>query len=138
MSIHWQYIDKILVGSKQWEFRRRTALKPGDRIWMYGTAPYAAVLGWFEIGNVIELDAVRPDAIIAQQGGLTPQELANYFSGRTVGYGLRVHRRGELRPTVRLPGGEPGPQSYRLLGGRAGDAMLLEELKSASAGHELS
>ena len=137
MSIHHNYVEKILAGTKQWEFRRRTALRAGDRVWMYATAPCAAVLGWFEVGYVLELDAVRPDAIVARDGASTPQELAEYFSGRTVGYGLKVRRRGRLQPPLSLPGGEPGPQSYRLLGSRAGDAVFLHELQSASTGCDL-
>lgn len=137
MSIHRVHVDAILEGSKRWEFRRRTALKPGDRIWMYATAPSAAVLGWFELGRVLELDAARPDARVAREGRSTPRELAEYFSGRRVCYGLQVRRRGRLQPAVQLPGRERGPQSYRLLGSRPTDAALLRALQSASAGHEL-
>jgi len=136
MSIHRNYVDEILAGIKRWEFRRRTALQPGDRVWMYATAPTAAVLGWFEVGRVLKLDAARPDARVAQEGRSTPGDLAEYFRGLTVGYGLEVHHRGCLQAPVQLPGREPGPQSYRFLGGRTTDAAFPRALKSASADPE--
>jgi predicted transcriptional regulator len=88
MSIHRGHVDEIFDGVNRWEFRRRTALRPGERVWMYATAPSAAVLGWFEVGQVLELDAARPNVRVAREGRSTPQELAEYFSGRIVG--LRI------------------------------------------------
>jgi predicted transcriptional regulator len=131
MSIHREYIDSILAGTKKWEFRRRTALNAGDRVWMYATAPTGAVLGWFVIGGVVALNARHPDGKVARDGGSTPAELANYFSGLEIGFGLRVGQRGRLRAPVYLPSGERGPQSYRMIGPKPTDIPFLRSLKAA-------
>jgi predicted transcriptional regulator len=132
MSIHREHVDAILAGTKMWEFRRRTALKVGDRVWMYATVPTGAVLGWFVIGEVVALNARHPDSRVAREGNSTPAELADYFAGLERGFGLRVARRGRLRGRVYLPSGERGPQSYRLIGTGTMDFRFLRSLKDAA------
>jgi predicted transcriptional regulator len=132
MSIHREHVDAILAGTKMWEFRRRTALKAGDRVWMYATVPTGAVLGWFVIGEVVALNPRHPDRQVAREGDSTPAELANYFSGLERGFGLRVARRGRLRRPVFLPSGERGPQSYRLIRTGPIDLRFLQSLKDAA------
>jgi predicted transcriptional regulator len=132
MSIHREYVDAILAGTKTWEFRRRTALKAGDRVWMYATVPTGAVLGWFVIGEVVALNARHPDERVAREGNSTPAGLADYFSGLERGFGLGVAQRGRLRVPVHLPSGERGPQSYRLVGTGPTDLRFLRSLKAAA------
>ena len=132
MSLHHQYVEAILEGEKRWEFRRRTALQTGDRVWMYATAPKKAILGSFTIGEIKQLDARNPDAHIAMQGSATPLELTAYFEGIGYGFAFEVLRPNRLIEPVRLPNGAGGPQSYKMLTPtKPGDAQLLAQLKAA-------
>jgi predicted transcriptional regulator len=132
MSIHREHVDAILAGSKRWEFRRRTALRPGSRVWMYATAPTAAVLGWFEVGRVVPVSARSPHRRITAEGHVTARELRQYLSGLEHGAAIEVKRAGRLTRPVRLPRGESGPQSYRFITDRALDRALLRRLKAGT------
>jgi len=130
MSIRCEQVDHILAGFKGWEFRRRTALQPGSRVWMYATAPTAAVLGWFEVGRVVRVSARSPHRQIAAEGYVTVRELRQYFAGLSHGVAIEVMHPGRLARPVRLPRGESGPQSYRFITDRASDRALLRRLKA--------
>ena len=133
MSIHRKHVDAILAGSKCWEFRRRTALQPGFRVWMYATAPTKAVLGWFEVGRVVPVNAHSPPRRFIAEGHVSVHDLRQYFAGLEHGVAIEAKRPGRLTRSVRLPRGESGPQSYRFITDGASDRALLRRLKSATA-----
>lgn len=130
LSIRCEHVDDILAGFKGWEFRRRAALQPGSRVWMYATAPTAAVLGWFEVGRVVRVSASSPHRQIAAEGHATVRELRQYLAGLDQGVAIEIKRPGRLARPVRLPRGESGPQSYRFITARASDRALLRRLKA--------
>jgi predicted transcriptional regulator len=53
ISIHPDYADAILAGTKTIELRRRLPeLPPGMRLWIYATRPTGAVVGFVTIEEV--------------------------------------------------------------------------------------
>jgi predicted transcriptional regulator len=130
LSIRYEYVDYILAGLKGWEFRRTSAPQPGSRVWMYATAPTAAVLGWFEVGRVVRMSSRSPHRQIAAEGYVTVRELRQYFAGLDQGVALEIMRPDRLARPVGLPRGESGPQTYRFITDRASDRALLRRLKA--------
>ena len=54
MSINPLHAEKILSGTKKYEFRKIRCKKPIDTIVIYVTAPIMKVLGEVQIKNIIE------------------------------------------------------------------------------------
>jgi predicted transcriptional regulator len=53
MSVHPDYAEAIVAGTKTVEFRRRVPeLSIGTRLWIYATQPIGAVVGFATIENV--------------------------------------------------------------------------------------
>jgi len=114
--------EELLSGRKKVEFRRKKpALKDGDVIYLYATAPVKAI-----IGTVIcrGIDEGTPRALwrrYRKVAGVEWHSLLEYFDGRATGYAIAVSTQtrwaealsiDEIR--LELPGFTP-PQSYFLV-----------------------
>lgn len=82
ISIHPDYADAILNGTKTIELRRRIPeLASGSRLWIYATRPTAAVVGVVTITNV---NKAHPRTIWQKHKegtGLDHASFKEYFSG---------------------------------------------------------
>jgi predicted transcriptional regulator len=135
MSLHEEWASSILEGRKRVELRRRRPhFPPGTIVWMYATAPRKAVIGWFEVGLILEVDAAAPPPAILAAAGETAEGLAPYLAGLRSGYGIEVRRHGGMREEVPVPGNR-GPMSYRILyPDRDTDSALLDRLRRNAIG----
>lgn len=82
ISIHRDYADAILAGTKTVELRRKLpALAAGTRLWIYATRPTGAVIGFATIQNI---ERATPVAIWRRHRASTGVEYATfleYFEG---------------------------------------------------------
>ena len=61
LSVHPQYAEAILLGTKTVEIRRRrVAVEPGIPVILYGTSPTKALLG---AARIVTVEVGHPDAI---------------------------------------------------------------------------
>ncbi|HEY3548523.1 MAG TPA: ASCH domain-containing protein [Propionicimonas sp.] len=118
MSIHPQYAERLLDGSKRVEFRKRPLAPDVTTVLIYATMPVGQLVGAFEIDGY---DISSPSAVWEthkSHAGITRSDFRRYFSGhrRAVGILVRDARRldrplplSELDDTLRPP------QSFRYL-----------------------
>lgn len=116
MSIHSHHASRIYALTKLYEFRRvGSGFRPGDRIFIYETAPVSRVTGEafvaaVEIGNSLTLGALEPD--------LREREHVNlYLAGALRPVALRLEHAIRYEPTrsLRHFGVGRAPQSYQFV-----------------------
>ena len=54
MSINPEYVEKILSGTKKYEFRKSKCKREVSEIIIYSTAPVSKVVGKVKVKNIIE------------------------------------------------------------------------------------
>lgn len=90
MSIHPEYADAILAGTKKVEFRKRPIADDVTHIIVYATAPVSAIVGAFIVENQA---TAAPSSLwrrFAKVGGITRHGFFSYFAGRAHGVGIEV------------------------------------------------
>ena len=81
LSIKPEYAELILAGTKQFEYRKRLATKPVEKIIIYETEPTMLIVG--EV-TVIETISGPPDSLwerTKERGGISPAKYQDYFMG---------------------------------------------------------
>lgn len=117
-SIHPQFADAILDGTKQVEFRR-TEL-PGDvtHVVIYATVPVQRVVGVFEVAGVERMKPARAWRRFSACGGISRGSFDRYFEGATSAYVIQVANPRRLSVPMRLTDIGPElrpPQSFQYL-----------------------
>lgn len=116
LSIRPEYVDKILDGSKRFEYRKRLYRDPDvTSIVIYATKPIGKVVGEFLIK---ETHTAHPDDLwesTKDYSGISKGFFDQYFEGRDVAYAIEVERvikYQKPRPIESIiPSGVP-PQSF--------------------------
>jgi predicted transcriptional regulator len=120
ISIHPEYVEKIIAGEKNVEFRRRWPNRVISTLVIYATSPVKRLAAVVEITEVIRASKTSLWRIsLDEGGGITRQRLFDYFDGKTLGIALKLGKRLPLDDGL-LPNevfGAPfhAPQSYRYL-----------------------
>lgn len=115
LSIKPRYVEQILAGRKQVEYRKRIPQEDGVRqVLIYASHPLKKVVAEFTVGEYI-IDTLE---LLWEQtheiGGIAKEEFDDYFEGKTVGYAYRIEnlqRFEEARELCEF-GMERGPQDY--------------------------
>ena len=90
LSIKPEYVERILAGSKKYEFRKRLASKTIKKIFIYSTAPTMQVVGEVQVVGTI---SASPTALWEQtkgSTGITRDKYREYFKGCKVAYAYRL------------------------------------------------
>ena len=90
LSINPEYVERILAGSKKYEFRKRLANKAVGKILMYSTAPIMKVVGEVQI---IETISASPTALWERTkkfAGISRDKYREYFKGCKVAYAYQL------------------------------------------------
>lgn len=129
LSVAPEFADKIAVGTKTVELRRRFPDVPvGTLVYFYVTLPVGAVTGR---ARVAAIDADEPSALWTRHRaavGLSRERFAAYFAGRDRGFAVRLEDYEALAPValaalrVALPG-FVAPQCYRFVDDQAQTAI---------------
>ena len=122
MSIKPEYSDLIFSGRKTIELRRVCPkVAQGDLVIVYASGPRMALVGGFEVVQVV---SDSPDNLYAKHGessGVSKETFDHYFSGVMKAYGIQIGKTWllkeatELRTLRRQVKGFHPPQSYRYL-----------------------
>lgn len=126
MSIKPEYANMIFDGRKTIELRRVCPkVQQGDLVLVYASGSRKALVGAFEVEEVVSASPASLCRKWLSQSGITKDAFLTYFTGRDVAFGIRIGKTWEL-PTAstlktlrRRRGGFRPPQSYRYL--RAGE-----------------
>ena len=120
ISIHPQYVEKIISGEKNIEFRRVWPEQRISTIVVYATSPTQRIAAVIEITDVLRTSrTVLWKAASLEGGGVTKQVLFDYLEGKRQGVGLRLGKRVTFSNGI-LPSSIFGktfrpPQSFRYL-----------------------
>lgn len=123
LSIKPEYAEKILAGTKKFEFRRRIHTRTGvNSVIIYATMPVGKVVGEFSIKRI---HSAAPATIwdrTRAHSGITREFYRRYFSGRKTAHAIEVRdvkRYSEPQPLKNyLPSGV-APQSYAYISAAA-------------------
>ncbi|MBN9619395.1 MAG: ASCH domain-containing protein, partial [Actinobacteria bacterium] len=83
MSIHPEYADAILAGTKKVEFRKRPIADDVTHVIVYATAPVSAIVGAFTVENQATAAPSNLWRRFAKVGGITRHGFFSYFADRT-------------------------------------------------------
>jgi predicted transcriptional regulator len=89
ISVRPEHATRIFSGVKTVELRkRRPNIEPGTSVWIYATAPIAALRGYAQLERII---SDTPSAIWNKFGastGVPKSEFENYFQNRKLAHAL--------------------------------------------------
>ncbi|SEM17397.1 Predicted transcriptional regulator, contains an HTH and PUA-like domains [Blastococcus sp. DSM 46786] len=118
MSIHPQYADAILAGTKRVEFRKRRLAPDVSTVVIYATQPVGRIVGTFE---VLGHDVAAPDELWdrhSRHAGISAAGFCAYYAQKPAAVGIligRVQPLTEPRLLTDLPGVIRPPQSFSYL-----------------------
>jgi predicted transcriptional regulator len=105
ISLKPQHADNLFHGKKTVELRRRRLkIAEGTRVWIYATAPTAAICGY---ANLVRIASGSPTQIwrsLGNQTAISREEFEEYFHARDVAYGLVLDDVMAMQPTLSLEG----------------------------------
>jgi predicted transcriptional regulator len=84
LSIKPEYVDKILTGTKKYEFRKFHCREDVDTIVIYATAPIKQVVAEAPIVAVIEDDVDEVWKQTHPNGGVTKKAFKDYYKNKNV------------------------------------------------------
>lgn len=127
LSIKPQYAEKILRGTKRYEYRRRIFSEIVDTVLVYATMPEGKIVGHFQLRAILHDSVDSLWVRTKAQSGVTHDVFCQYFSGLREGYALEV-----LRPTRYDPPIDPrqvlntfhAPQSFQYVDGTPVESLL--------------
>ena len=104
LSIHPEYVEKIKVGLKRFEFRKRIPCKSvaNDYVAIYCTSPICKVVGCFKVGRVLVGTPSEIWARTARYAGVLRSEFDRYFFGRASAFALSIRKTYWLRKPMPL------------------------------------
>ena len=115
LSIKPQYVEKILNGTKKYEFRRSIFKKPVRRIEIYSSSPVQKLVGFFVPGKIVEDSPASLWERFHKGSGVTEEEFFTYFHKKETGFAIEIVDFAvypvPIDPYVESPAFIP-PQSY--------------------------
>lgn len=90
LSIKPEYVERIFAGSKKYEFRKRLASKPVERILIYSTAPTMRVVGEIQIAGTISASPTALWERTKRFAGISRDKYREYFKGCKTAYAYRL------------------------------------------------
>jgi type I restriction enzyme S subunit len=91
LSIKPKYVEKIIERSKKYEFRKKIFKKKNiSKIYIYCSYPIKRIIGYFEIGGIIEDSPINLWNKYKEHSGLTEKEFFSYYEGKTIGYAIKI------------------------------------------------
>lgn len=92
MSIKPQYANRILNGTKKFEFRRSIPkqIDEIDKVFIYSTFPIQRVIGHFTVKEVHKMNPLELWLHTWEQAGIEINDFQQYFQDKEFGYAIEV------------------------------------------------
>lgn len=117
-SIHPQYAEAILTGTKSVEFRRTPLADDVTHVVVYATAPTKMVVGIFEVDGVEALSPSSAWRKYSDVGAIEKTAFNAYYAGAATAHVIKVRRVQRLASPLPLAEIDPTlrpPQSFQYL-----------------------
>ncbi|EDU31272.1 ASCH domain-containing protein [Escherichia coli] len=119
LSIKREFAEKILNGTKRFEFRKGIFKNPQiSTVVIYATMPLGKVVGQFRIESILSDEPESLWKKTEKHAGISKQFYDSYYSGREKAYAIKigeVERYKEPIPISALGSNIKPPQSYLYL-----------------------
>ena len=117
MSIHPEFVDKIIREEKKYEFRKRIFRKDVDEVIVYTTSPVRCIECTFEVGDVIEDTPHHLWEQFHKYGGISRKDFFKYFDNVEKGYAIKIMNVNKLKKPIDMTKYDNfvAPQSFRYL-----------------------
>ncbi len=122
LSIRPEYAVKIFSGDKVVELRRtRPRLNEGDVVMVYASSPQKALIGVFEVKQVVQKPLNELWKDVKDKAGITYQNFRSYYKGLSIGCGIYLNKTHCFEQPIKLEFIRKDlidfrpPQSYRYL-----------------------
>jgi len=93
LSIKPKYVEKIVNGEKQYEFRKRIFRNKNVRkAFIYSTSPTKKIVGEFDIGNIVEDSPIRLWTELQEVSGINEKEFFDYFRDINKGFAIGIEK----------------------------------------------
>jgi len=120
LSIKPQFVELILTGSKQFEFRRVLFRdRSVTRVVIYASYPVKKVVGEFRVGYVLSLSPDELWNATRNGAGIEKGDFFSYFEGRKTAHAIKIeyaHRYRKPRDLIAEYNVHRAPQSFLYLG----------------------
>lgn len=120
LSIRPKYAAQIFSGEKTVELRRiKPKISKGDTVLVYVSSRTKALLGAFEVDEVVESSPVNLWEKVQHIAGITEAEFISYYDGSDKAYGIFIKKSWHLDAPLALSNMKKKwenfhpPQSYR-------------------------
>ena len=91
LSLKPQFAQKILDGSKLYEYRKRIfTRKDVDKVYVYATKPICKIVGCFRVEEVIEDTKTGIWAKTHIGGGISKAYFDDYFLNSDIAYAIKI------------------------------------------------
>ena len=101
ISIKPRFVEKILLKKKVLEFRRVWAAKPVEAIVIYASSPVRRIVAIAKVKAVHQGSRKALWELADEKGGgISREELYDYFSGKKTGYAVELGRIVKARQSV--------------------------------------
>ena len=116
LSIKPKYVEKIINGSKKYEFRKQIFKNRKVRqVYIYASYPVRKIVGVFTVGEIIYDTPENLWEKLKEEAGMSEREFFEYFKNTEIGFAIEIK---DLRifeppidPTEAIPNFTP-PQSF--------------------------
>lgn len=114
ISIKPEYVDRIMTGTKKYEYRRNLAKKKVSALIIYSTWPIMEIVGEVEVLDTLEMAPSSLWEKTKQDAGICRRKYREYFRGRKKAYAyvLGEVRRYECEKKLSDIGIFQAPQSF--------------------------
>ena len=90
LSIKPEYAEKILAGTKKYEYRRRLANRPVNKIVVYITEPFMQIVGEVQVLNTLSGAPTSLWERTKENAGICRAKYRNYFKGCKYAYAYHL------------------------------------------------
>ena len=114
LSIKPEYVEKILYGTKKYEYRKTKCKEKVEKIIIYSTAPVMQVVGEAEVEGIIEGTLEEVWEKTKDYSGTTYEFFCEYYNGKSkaIAYKLKKVKKYEEVKSLESFGIEVAPQSF--------------------------
>ncbi len=90
LSIKPEFVERILDGTKRFEFRRTIFKEPVRSVVVYSTMPVGQVVADFDVKQIHQLPVHDLWTMTKDYAGISEERFLDYFKGKEFGYAIEI------------------------------------------------
>ena len=111
MSIKPEFVNRILTGEKQYEFRKSIFKENVERIYIYSSYHVKKIVGYFEVDEIIHKSPEELWNSYSEVSGISKKDFFEYFKDREKGYAIKINNLKVFDEFIEMKD-YTGPQSF--------------------------